>query len=161
MQTRAETNDVHLVVVADQRLSGQAITTVLAPLGFRPAGVDVPHNATGRSQLRRLVKQEHATVAIMLQELLDPEHFEESLRTIRCVPEAHWLMLSASQHEADWGAALAAGAEAVLPSSVGVQELVVTLRAMAKDTLVFSAKQRAHLMQALAQRQLLQGVQAH
>ncbi len=141
-----------MAVVGDQYLTAQAVRAALSTRGFQAVAFTVPHDVSELRQLRQHVIRQNPMVAVLLHELLDRTHLTEAMRTLRDVPEVPWLLLSASQDEAQWGAGLAAGAEAVLSISIRLPDLLDALTTMMADRPVNPPETRARLITAWAER---------
>jgi two-component system nitrate/nitrite response regulator NarL len=116
-----------VAVVSDFSLTGEAVRAALRDRGFTVLGAAVPSRAVEVRDLRRQFRGFAPNVALLLQERLDPRHLSGALRTISEFHELRWLLLTGSEEEPRWGAGLAAGAAAVLPMTIGLQDLADSL----------------------------------
>lgn len=135
-----------VAVVADQSLTGQAVGEALSALGFASSTFAVPRQGAGVRDLRTRLTRQRVEVALLLHERLDWAHTLEAMRTIREIGDVAWLLLSESEDDARWGAALDAGAAAVLSISVGVDELIRVVDQVSNGGQITPADERDRLL---------------
>lgn len=135
-----------VAVVADQSLTGQAVGEALTALGFASSTFAVPKQGSAVRDLRTRLSRQRVEVALLLHERLDWVHTLEAMRTIREIGDVPWLLLSESEDDARWGAALDAGAAAVLSISVGVEELIRVVDQLSSGGEITSSDERDRLV---------------
>ncbi|MFS3128103.1 helix-turn-helix transcriptional regulator [Nocardioides sp. Bht2] len=135
-----------IAVVADQSLTGQAVGEALTSLGFNSSTFAVPQQGSGVRDLRARLSRQRVEVALLLHERLDWAHTLEAMRIIREIGDVPWVLLSESDDDARWGAALDAGAAAVLSISVGVDQLINTVGVISAGGEITPADERRRLV---------------
>lgn len=133
-------------MVSDQALTSEAVRAALAVKGFRLLGLLTPDTLTHARDLARAIEEFHPDVGLLLEELDDPLHFRDAMAVLRSVESVAWLLLTGATDKPRWGAGIEAGASAVLPMSIGLDELAAALLRLAAGREVVSEVDRAHLL---------------
>ena len=102
--------------------------------------------ASGHAELRRQLAAFRPGVALLLQELVDPMHLRDALRTVSSVPNIRWVLLTGSPEGPRWGGGLAAGAITVLSMSIGLRELVEAIDRVLHGATLLSEEERRRLI---------------
>ncbi len=125
---RGQTRPLRVLVVCDQYLTSEAVRVALHRHEFELLAVGSPHHGVRARQAARVVSEMDPDVGLLVQEMLDPLHVRDALAILRAVPDLSWLLLTGSPRGPVWGAGLSAGADAVLPMSIGLAQLADALR---------------------------------
>lgn len=131
---------------ADQYLVGQAVRTALATRGFPVANYRWP---TGPRQLREAAAhlvQIEAVVGVLLCDLDRPERLAEVADMVETASSVRWLLLTNASESPRWGAVLTQGVLAVMPTSTGLDDLVVAVSTAAQGGTVMDETVRRRLV---------------
>lgn len=140
---RRPVTPLRVLVLCDQYLTSEAIRVALRHRPFELVGVGQPQRQVQPRQAARVVDDLRPHVGLLVQELLDPLHIRDALKILREVQGVPWLLLTGSPEGPSWGAGLEAGAQAVLPMTIGLNQLADALVKVGQGTEVMQPGQRA------------------
>ncbi len=143
---------IRVMVLCDQYLTSEAIRVALRRRPFEVVGVGKPRRQVLPRQAMRMVDEQHPHVGLLVQEMLDPLHIRDALRILREVDRLPWLLLTGSPEGPYWGAGLEAGASAVLPMAIGLDQLTDALVKVSQGTEVMPETRRVHVLDQWQQR---------
>lgn len=135
-----------MLVVADQALTSEAVRVALEQEGFAVRDLPLPGSTADLQELYRIVGEFEPAIGLLVLELLDPLGVQLGHRLLREERRTEWLMLTAGEEASFWGAALAAGASAVLPVDIGLQDLSRVLTRMLAGGLPMTESERSDLL---------------
>lgn len=141
---RSAATDLRVAVASDHRLLADLTAAALAGVGVHATTVDWPGRGSNRALRRRLVAfRPH--VCVSLQDLDDLAAARLAGQLLGGDPFC-WVVLATREPGPAWGAALEAGAYAVLPGRMTLSELVAALRQAALQEEVMDPGQRAEVV---------------
>lgn len=135
-----------VALVSDQHLTGEAVSAALSARGHVVLSLDIPSRTGQYPEFRRELAAFRPGVVLLLQELTDPMHLRDALRTVAAVPNVRWVLLTGSPEGPRWGGGIAAGALMVLPMSIGLQELLKALTQVLRGDQVLTPEERERLV---------------
>ncbi len=125
---------LRVMVLCDLYLTSEAIRVALRHRPFELIGVGQPQRQVQPRQAARVVEDLHPHVGLLMQEMVDPLQIRDALKILREVDTIPWLVLTGSPQGPSWGAALEAGARAVLPMTIGLNQLADALVKVSSGT---------------------------
>lgn len=132
---------LRVLLKADEHLVGDAVRMVLESNGLRvvsASGLRTPLDPAAR----RALAAERLQVALLIGEFEDPARLDEALLLVEAVP-LPWLALVQDPAEVRWGALADAGVVGILPTSMAVDRLLVTMSRVLAGHLLMSDTARA------------------
>ncbi|GAA2155270.1 hypothetical protein GCM10009844_42120 [Nocardioides koreensis] len=131
---------------ADQYLVGQAVRTALSTRGFPVANYRWPAGSRQVREAAHHLVQIEAAVGVLLCDLDKPERLPEVAELVNAAGSVRWLLLTNAPESPRWGAVLVRGITAVLPTSTGLDDLVVAVSAAAAGGSVMDETVRRRLV---------------
>lgn len=143
---RSAATSLRVAVASDQRLLADLAAAALAGVGVHTTTVEWPGRGSNRALRRRLVAfRPH--VCVTMQDLDDVAGVRLGGQLLGGDPFL-WVVLATREPGPAWGAALEAGAYAVLPGRMTLGELVTSLRQAALREEVMDPGERAEVITA-------------
>lgn len=132
-----------VAVLSNQHLMSEAVRMALMSRGFVADSLRTPESGAQLREVARRISAMRPGVGVIMCEIDDPKLLRHAVALIEAV-DIHWVLLTGSRDEAKWGAALAAGGDAVLPMSTSLDDLsaVLSLVASGRPAMAVSAKAR-------------------
>jgi len=131
---------------ADQYLVGQAVRTALSTRGFPVANYRWPAGPRQVREAAHHLVQIEAVVGVLLCDLDRSERLSEVAELVGAAGSVRWLLLNNGPERPRWGAVLSRGVIAVLPTSTGLDDLVVAVSAAAAGGSVMDETVRRRLV---------------
>lgn len=129
---------LRVLLKADEHLVGEAVRMVLESNGLRVLTAG-PLRPPLDPAARRALAAERLQVALLIGEFEDPARLDEAIALVADVP-LPWLALVQDPAEVRWGALADAGVVGLLPTSMALDRLLVTMsRVLAGHTLMSEA----------------------
>jgi DNA-binding NarL/FixJ family response regulator len=116
---------LRVLLKADQHLVGEAVRMVLESNGLRVVTAG-PLRTPLDPAARRALASERLQVALLIGEFEEPERLDEALALVAAVP-LPWLALVQDPAAVRWGALADAGVAGILPTSMALDRLLVTM----------------------------------
>lgn len=135
-----------VLVVSDQALVADAVRTALVSHGLDAVGGAVPRGPQQQVQTLRM-RQLEPGVVLMLADLTRESRLEAARSLVEDL-RLPTVVLTATYDEALWGAMLESGAATVLPVSSTLDEVVHTLRDLARGVVLLPLQRRREMIAA-------------
>lgn len=116
---------LRVLLKADEHLVGDAVRMVLESNGLRVVSATALHPPLDPAA-RRALAAERLQVALLIGEFEDPARLEDAIALVSAVP-LPWLALVQDPAEVRWGALADAGVAGILPTSMAIDRLLVTM----------------------------------
>lgn len=147
MNTPAATPRARLrvVLVAEQRLVGEAVRVALDSRGLDVATVPWVQGRRAAGEHRRRIATIRPLVGVMIGGLDRARRREEALELVRAAP-LRWAVLVEHPEEPVWGPLAMAGIAALMSTSVSLDDLVHTLGGLATGQVAMSDAARIALV---------------
>lgn len=136
--------DLRILVVSDQRLVRDTLSTALRSAGFASATSGVPSGPLEVRAVRRWITGVRPAVGLLAADIYDAAHLRDAAAVVSAL-DLDWLLLTSTQHGAAWGALIDAGVRDVLGAATNLAELGRALRMLAarRPPLSVEAHERA------------------
>lgn len=142
-----------VVLLAEQRLVGDAVRTALNDRRLQVVSLAWPDGHRPSSAARRMLAGLHPNAGVVFGDLQDPNHREHARMLVSTVP-LRWVLVVSHHDDARWGDLVAVGAT-LLPSSISLEDLSVSLiRLMAGAELMSQETRDQMVREWLRQRSL-------
>ncbi len=141
-------NPIRVVVVAHHALVGDAVRMALSSRGIVATGASLGRGSQRELvALARVVSSVRPALGLVLCDVDDPVQLRETVLLARGVP-IRWLLLTSSQDDSRWGAAVEAGVHGVVPMSEGIDVVAHAVRVIARGREGLSSDTRTRVLQA-------------
>jgi RNA polymerase sigma factor (sigma-70 family) len=131
---------VRLVLVSDQPLVGDAVRVALESRDFLVQAMLWPRSRLDAAA-RRQVMAHRPMAGLVVGDLDDPRRRTQAAGLVSALPMP-WLLLVNDPQDVAWGELVAAGLQAVVPTTIPLEQLVHTLHALMARRLVMSRADR-------------------
>lgn len=136
-----------VVLVSHHALVADAVRMALTSQGIQATVMPCSGTPRALSQVARAVDALRPSAGLMLCDMDDPSQLTKMVALVRAV-HIRWLLLTQSEDESRWGAAIEAGVGSVLPMSEGLTEVAGALRLVAEGRSALSEEVRERSLQA-------------
>lgn len=124
--TRSRGRRPRVVLLAEQRLVGDAVRVALTSRGLDVITIAWPDGRRPGAQVRRSLAALRPSAGIVFGDLQDADRREHVRALVAAVP-LRWVLVVSQHDDVAWGELVTAGATTILPTSISLDDLSVSL----------------------------------
>ncbi|MEO9326134.1 LuxR C-terminal-related transcriptional regulator [Nocardioides sp. C4-1] len=140
-----------VVLLSEQRLVGDAVRTALTSRYLDVIAVDWPDGRRPSPVVRRALAALRPRAGIVFGDLEDPQHRASARMLVATVP-LRWVLVVSHHDDASWGDLVAEGAT-LLPTSISLDDLSVSLAHLMAGADLMPPRQREQMVREWRARQ--------
>jgi len=136
-----------VVVVCNERLVRDAVSTALRSIGFVATSFGIPRGLVQVHAARRWITKVGPATGLLATDIDDASHLRDAAAVVS-VFDLDWLLLTSTPRGEAWGALMEAGVHDVLGAATNVDELGHALRRLAAGKPPISGRDHREAMRA-------------